>query len=108
MLKKTPLIIGLSFLAQSFAFIIFFILLVTDPKKKRIHFSALAIACGSGALGALFTAMHVIEDLRTIRLAKAVEALNTLEDDEDDDDVITVPIKPYIPVDDTVNEDEFR
>ena len=99
--------IGLAFMAQSLAFIVFFILLATDSKKRRIHFSALAVACGSGALGALFAAYQLWEELKNDRLQKAAYA--SLDDDDfDDDDVITVPIKPYIPIDDTVNEDEFK
>ncbi len=102
MLKKTPFIIGISLIVQGFTFLILFILLITNKKSLTGACLALSAACATG--GVLLAYKQLKDELDNDRVAKAMEALATLECDVPE----VKPERPYIPVDDTVNEDEFK
>jgi len=106
MLKKTPFIIGISLIVQSFAFLVLFIVAITDRKKRNLPWAALSIFAASAVGGSLLAFAQIRDELMNDRVAKAMESLSTLEDDEPE--IAVKPEKPYIPVDDTVNEDEFK
>ena len=44
MLKKTPFIIGISLIVQSFTFLFLFIIMITDRKKRNVSWAALSVS----------------------------------------------------------------
>jgi len=105
MLKKTPFIIGISLIVQSFTFLFLFIIMITDRRKRKVSWAALSVSAISAIGGTLLAYAQVREELKNDRVAKAMESLSSLEDEEEQK---AAAEKPYIPVDDTVNEDEFK
>ena len=108
MLKKTPFIIGLSMIVQSFTFLFLFIIMITDRKKRNVSWAALALSSVSAIGGSLLAYAQIRDELKNDRVAKAMESLSALDEEAEEVEVIVKPAKPFIPVDDTVNEDEFK
>jgi len=104
MLKKTPFIIGISLIVQSFTFLFLFIIMITDRKKRNVSWAALSVSALSAIGGSLLAYAQIRDELKNDRVAKAMESLSSLDEEE----AQNVTEKPYIPVDDTVNEDEFK
>lgn len=99
MLKKTGFIAGISLMLQGFTFLVLFILITARKKSLTAALVGLAAICFGG--GFLLARQELADELEAEKVADAVEYLSDLRHTD-------VPDRPAIPVDDTVNEEEFR
>lgn len=101
MFKKTRFYVGLTLLVQSFTFFAMFIMLFT--KKRSVTGALLAIASAGGIIGT-YLIYRQLSDSMSEQLKTAVEDLC----DDSEEPAAEPEPEVVIPVDDTVDENEFR
>jgi len=100
-LKSTKFYIGITLIVQSITFLILFIVLVN--KKKSIYGALLAVSICGGLAGGWLLVRQLMEEYDKKQLYMHMKESN----ESFTEDIPDAQIIKEIPVDDTVNEDEF-
>lgn len=101
MIKKTKFYIGIALLVQAITFLLLFIMMF--HKKRSFGGAILAIAAAGGIAGAILVYKQAVEELDTKRFNSIVEDYEEGFSDDDHEEIII----QEVPVDDTVDENEF-